>query len=72
MKTNALLSPADFLSEATPHVGVGDLVQTGGNLYPRYHVIAVAADRAWLRDVQYGEDHIVPIDRCQKIEGQGA
>ena len=60
--------PADFLGETTLHVAVGDLVRTGDNSHPHYHVIAVTEDRAWIRDAQHGTDHIVPIDRCQRIE----
>ena len=53
-------------------VMVGDLIRTSANLYPHYEVIAVADGRAWIRDVQRGTDHIVPIDRCRKIEVGGA
>ena len=60
-------SPIDLLSENTLHVAVGDLIRTGENLRPHYHVIAVTQDRAWVRDTQHGADHIVPIDRCRRI-----
>jgi hypothetical protein len=45
----------------------GDLVRTGENFHPHYHVIALTDDRAWIRDAQHGTDHVVPIDRCAKI-----
>lgn len=46
---------------------VGDIVRTGENLHPHFRVIAVSEDRAWVRDSQYGTDHIVPVDRCNRI-----
>ena len=72
MKNNALLLPADLLCGARAEIAAGDIVQTSANCYPRYRVVAVAADRAWLRDTQHATDHIVPVDRCRKIESQGA
>ena len=48
-------------------LAVGDLVRTGRNFYPHYRVIALTDDRAWVRDVNYRTDHIVPIDRCSRI-----
>ena len=71
MRSNAWLSPADLPGEAT-NVAVGDVVRTGENFHPHYHVIAVAGDRAWLRDLQHGADHIVPVNRCRKIKDGGA
>ena len=72
MKSNAWQLPTDLLDEATSHVAVGDVVRTGENFHPHYHVIAVAENRAWIRDIQHGRDHIVPIDRCRKLEDGGA
>lgn len=69
MKSNAWLSPADFLGEATLHVAVGDLVRAGENFHRHYRVIALTEDRAWIRDTQHGTDHIVSVDRCRKIKG---
>jgi hypothetical protein len=60
-------SPADLLGEAIASVSVGDLVRTGENCHPHYHVIALTNDRAWIRDTQQGTDHIVPLDRCRRI-----
>ena len=48
-------------------IAPGDVVRTGEHAYPRYRVIATSDDRAWVRDVQDGTDHIVPIARCRKI-----
>jgi RecG-like helicase len=45
----------------------GDRVQTGTNSYPQYEVIALSADKVWLRDVQTGADHLAAADRCRKI-----
>jgi hypothetical protein len=63
----AFRSPMQVPGEATD-VMVGDLVRTGENFHPHYEVIAVTHDRAWIRDTQYGSDHVVPIDRCRRIE----
>ena len=60
-------SLADVRGEPVLPVKAGDLIRTGESLHPRYHVIAVTEDRAWIRDTQYGTDHIVPIDRCHRI-----
>ena len=67
MRSNARLSLIDP-GGAALRVGVGDVVRTGNNFHPHYRVIAVTGDRAWIRDIQYGSDHVVPIDRCQAIE----
>ena len=45
----------------------GDLVRTGESSYPRYNVVATSGDRAWIRDVQDETDHVVPTDRCHRI-----
>jgi hypothetical protein len=60
-------SPTDLTGEATLHVAAGDLVRTGENRHPAYHIIAVSKDRAWIRDTQHGTDHVVPIDHFRKI-----
>jgi len=60
-------SPADLLSGATECISVGDMIRTGENFHPHYHVIAVTDDRAWIRDTQHGTDHIIPIDRCRRV-----
>jgi hypothetical protein len=61
-------SPSDLLSGTTESISVGDMIGTGENFHPHYHVIAVTEDRAWIRDTQHGTDHIIPIDRCRKVE----
>ena len=60
-------SLADLRSEPALIVAVGDLIRTGENSHPHYRVIAIAEDKAWIRDTQYGTDQVVPIDRCSKI-----
>jgi len=42
-------------------LAIGDIVRAGANRYPQYKVIAISGERAWIRDVQYGHDHVVPI-----------
>ena len=51
------------------HIEAGDLVSTGGNLFPHYQVIAVYGDKVWVRDVQYGSDGVTNISLCRKING---
>ncbi|WP_297694545.1 hypothetical protein [Phenylobacterium sp.] len=53
-------------------ISVGDLVRTGANLYPHFEVIAVHGDKAWVRNVQSGVDHLALVSRCRKINGQPA
>ena len=65
MSALAWRSPTDLLGATLP--GVGDLVRTGENFHPHFHVIALTEDRAWIRDTQHGTDHIVPIDRCRTV-----
>jgi hypothetical protein len=57
-------SPHDLRCSAPT---VGDVIRTGDNLHPNYEVIATSGDRAWVRDVQFGTDHVVPIARCTRI-----
>lgn len=67
MSALAWRSPSGLLGASTTHVAVGDLVRTGENFHPHYRLIALSEDRAWIRDTQYGVDHVVPLDRCSKI-----
>jgi hypothetical protein len=48
-------------------LAVGDVIRTGESLHPHYEVIATSGESAWVRDVQYGTDHIVPLARCTRI-----
>ena len=48
-------------------IHVGDIVRTGVNRYPCYRVVAISADRAWIRDVQYGADHVVPVSELREV-----
>lgn len=47
----------------------GDLVRTGLNLCPQFEVIAVFGQKAWVRNVDNGEDHLALLSRCRKILG---
>lgn len=49
---------------------VGDIVRSGPNLFPHFAVIAVHGDKAWVRNVQNGADHLALLSRCRKINGQ--
>jgi hypothetical protein len=53
-------------------IGVGDLVRTGPNLHPHFEVVAVHGDKAWVRNLQNGTDHLAMLSRCRKINGQPA
>lgn len=46
----------------------GDLVRSGPNLFPHFEVIAVNGDKAWVRNVQNGADHLALLSRCRKIQ----
>ena len=49
---------------------VGDLVRTGANLFPHYEILAIHGDKAWVRNVLNGADHLALLSRCRKINGQ--
>jgi hypothetical protein len=51
-------------------IQAGDLVRSGTNLFPHFEVIAVHGDKAWVRNVQNGADHLAPLTRCRKIEAE--
>lgn len=46
----------------------GDIVRSGPNLFPHFEVIAIHGDKAWVRNVQNGADHLALLARCRKIE----
>jgi len=47
----------------------GDLVRTGVNLFPHFEVVAVHGDKAWVRNVVNGSDHLALVSRCRRING---
>jgi hypothetical protein len=51
-------------------IRAGDIVRTGTNLFPHFEVLAVHGDKAWVRNVQTGADHLALVIRCRKINGQ--
>jgi hypothetical protein len=51
-------------------IRVGDLVATGTNLFPHFEVLAVHGDKAWVRNVANGADHLAMLSRCRRINGQ--
>ncbi|HVI30607.1 hypothetical protein [Phenylobacterium sp.] len=51
-------------------IQAGDLVRTGPNLFPHFEVVAVHGDKAWVRNVVNGADHLALLSRCRKINGQ--
>ncbi len=56
--------------EYEEEISVGDLVRTGTNLFPHFEVLAVHGDKAWVRNVINGVDHLALLSRCRKINGQ--
>jgi len=46
---------------------VGDIVGTGSNLFPHYEVVAVNGDKAWVRNLANGDDHLALIARCRRV-----
>jgi hypothetical protein len=48
-------------------IQAGDLVRTGQNAFPHYEVIAIHGDKAWLRNVQNGQDAVTNLNRCRKL-----
>lgn len=53
--------------EYDEEIQAGDLVRSGPNLFPHFEVIAVSGDKAWVRDVQTGADHLALLSRCRRI-----
>jgi hypothetical protein len=51
-------------------IRAGDLVRTGDNFFPHFEVVAVHGDKAWVRNVSNGSDHLAMVSRCRKINGQ--
>lgn len=49
-------------------IQAGDLVRSGPNLFPHFEVVAVSGDKAWVRNVATGADHLAPLSRCRKIQ----
>lgn len=45
----------------------GDLVRMGQNLFPHFEVVAVDADKAWVRNISDGTDHLAMLSRCRKV-----
>jgi hypothetical protein len=58
--------------EYEEEIHAGDMVRTGPNLFPHFEVLAVHGDKAWVRNVQTGVDHLALVARCRKINGQPA
>ena len=54
--------------EYDENICAGDLVRSGPNLFPHFEVIAVNGDKAWVRNVQNGADHLALLSRCRKLQ----
>jgi hypothetical protein len=55
--------------EYDEEISPGDLVRTGPNLFPHFEVLAVHGDKAWVRNIANGSDHLALVSRCRKING---
>ena len=53
-------------------IACGHLVSTGANLFPYYQVLAVHGDKAWVRNVDNGADHLALVSRCRRLPDQRA
>lgn len=56
-------------NELDEQIRKGDLVATGPNLHPHFEVLAVNGDKAWVRNVQNGADHLAFVNRCRRLGG---
>ena len=54
--------------QAEEPVHAGDVVAAGANNYPRFRVIAVEGDRAWVRNEHTGRDDVVQVSRLRRLE----
>lgn len=52
-------------------IRAGDQVRCSENLYPHCEVIAVSGDKAWLRNVTDGSDHLARLSRCRRLADSG-
>lgn len=55
--------------EYEEEIRAGDLVRTGPNHFPHFEVVAVHGDKAWVRNVSNGADHLAMVSRCRRING---
>jgi hypothetical protein len=51
-------------------IAVGDLVSTGPNLFPHFEVLAVHGEKAWVRNISNGADHLALVSRCRHIKAE--
>jgi hypothetical protein len=49
------------------HIAAGDRVRMGANFHPHFEVLAVNGDKAWVRSMENGADHIAALSRCRKL-----
>ena len=68
VKRIELRSVEGGLGAARPALRVGCLVRTGENFHPHFEIIALSGDKAWVRDVQYGTDHVVQAEACRLLD----
>jgi hypothetical protein len=45
----------------------GAIVMAGGNLGPRYRIVAISGESAWIRELDRGLDSIARLDRLRVV-----
>lgn len=50
----------------------GDMIRTGENLHPHYHLVAVNGDTAWVRNIDTGAQALTALNRCRRIRNLAA
>lgn len=50
-------------------IAPGDVVRTSVDQSMSFRVLAVKGDKAWVRSLASGSDHLALVDRCRKISG---
>jgi len=58
--------------QSSEELAVGDLVQTGPNLFPRFEIVAISGETVWVRNVSSRQDALLPASRCRKVSPEGA
>jgi len=50
-----------------PEIRTGDIVAMGQNHFPHFEVVAISGDKAWVRNVVNGADHLAFVNRCRRL-----
>lgn len=58
---------AAFDQNDRAQIAIGDVVCTSPDRLLRFTVLAVRGDKAWVRDLDSGSDHLAATSRCRRI-----